>query len=164
MENTFDWQNHKIVVVIPAYNEERCIGSVVLKLRQYPVDILVVDDGSLDDTALIATAAGAQVIHHLRNQGKGVALNTGLHARFEEVTHDCFHEPLTGEHLLRVGNSVRRERFHGKGTRDAHDLLILQRLIVEHFLLGLLVVMPVLFASWLISYQDIYGTESTPAA
>lgn len=75
-----DWENYKVVVVIPAYNEERCIGSVVLKLRQFPIEILVVDDGSQDATAQIATAAGAQVIRHLRNQGKGVALNTGLYA------------------------------------------------------------------------------------
>lgn len=80
MDTAFDWESYKVVVVIPAYNEERFIGSVVLKLRQHPVDILVVDDGSRDDTALIATTAGARVIRHLRNQGKGVALNTGLHA------------------------------------------------------------------------------------
>lgn len=80
MDKEFDWENYKVVVVIPAYNEERCIGSVVLKLHQYPVEILVVDDGSRDETALIATAAGARVIRHLRNQGKGVALNTGLQA------------------------------------------------------------------------------------
>ncbi len=78
----FDLSEHKITVIIPAYNEARFIGSVVLKLKQQPIDILVVDDGSTDDTAEIALAAGAEVISLAPNQGKGAALNAGLaHAR-----------------------------------------------------------------------------------
>ncbi len=68
----------KIVVVVPAYNEERFIGSVVLKARQYAGTVIVVDDGSTDDTAAVADAAGAVVVRHSKNRGKGVALNTGL--------------------------------------------------------------------------------------
>ena len=75
-----DFDGRRVVIVIPAYNEERFIGSVVLKLRAYPVTIVVVDDGSSDQTALIAQAAGAEVIRHDCNQGKGAALNTGLRA------------------------------------------------------------------------------------
>ena len=69
----------KVVAVIPAYNEERFIGSVVLKARKYVGDVLVVDDGSTDATVEVAEAAGAIVVRHERNQGKGVALNTGFH-------------------------------------------------------------------------------------
>lgn len=77
--NSSDNMLHKrLVVVIPTYNEERFIGSVVLKLLTYPVTLVVVDDGSDDDTARIAEAAGAQVLHHTHNQGKGEALNTGF--------------------------------------------------------------------------------------
>lgn len=68
----------QIVVVIPAYNEERFIGSVVLKARQHAGTVLVVDDGSTDATAEIAEAAGAIVIRHEQNRGKGTTLNTGL--------------------------------------------------------------------------------------
>jgi hypothetical protein len=75
-----DFDGSRVVVVIPAYNEERFIGSVLLKLRAYPLTIIVVDDGSSDGTALIARAAGAEVIRHACNQGKGAALNTGLRA------------------------------------------------------------------------------------
>ena len=75
-----DFLGRRVVIVIPAFNEERFIGSVVLKLRAYPVSIIVVDDGSSDQTAPIARAAGAQVISHACNQGKGAALNTGLQA------------------------------------------------------------------------------------
>jgi glycosyltransferase involved in cell wall biosynthesis len=67
-----------VVAVIPAYNEERFIGSVVLKVLQYVDQVIVVDDGSTDDTASIARTAGAIVVQHEVNRGKGVALNTGF--------------------------------------------------------------------------------------
>jgi len=67
-----------IVVVVPAYNEARFIGSVILKIREFADEIIVIDDGSRDETADIAERAGARVIRHSRNQGKGVALNTGF--------------------------------------------------------------------------------------
>ena len=67
-----------VVAVIPAYNEERFIGSVVLKARRYAQKVIVVDDGSRDNTAQLAAAAGAEVIRHGQNAGKGVALTTGL--------------------------------------------------------------------------------------
>jgi len=76
-----DFNTHHIVVIIPAYNEERFIGSVVLKLLKYPLTLIVVDDGSSDETAAIAQAAGATVIRHSSNLGKGQALNSG----FEEA-------------------------------------------------------------------------------
>ncbi len=68
----------RVVVVIPAYNEERFIGSVVLKARQYVETVIVVDDGSSDATREIAAAAGAVVVAHDQNSGKGRALNTGF--------------------------------------------------------------------------------------
>jgi len=68
----------RVVVVIPAYNEERLIGSVVLRAQKLADKIIVVDDGSIDSTAEIAEMAGATVVRHERNQGKGVALNTGF--------------------------------------------------------------------------------------
>ena len=70
--------DHKIVAVIPAYNEERFIGSVVLKARHHASTVVVVDDGSADDTAQVAEDAGAVVLRHEVNQGKGAALNTGF--------------------------------------------------------------------------------------
>ena len=74
----FDWS--RVVAVIPAYNEERFIGLALLKLRAYPLTMIVVDDGSSDGTALIAQAAGSEVIRHDCSQGKGAALITGLRA------------------------------------------------------------------------------------
>ena len=70
----------KIVAVIPAYNEETTIGSVVLSTRQHVLRALVVDDGCTDRTAEMAQLAGAQVVSHLENLGKGAALKTGFRA------------------------------------------------------------------------------------
>lgn len=67
-----------VVAVIPAYNEERFIGSVVLRAKSKVHTVIVVDDGSTDRTARLAEAAGAAVIRLPTNQGKGQALNKGF--------------------------------------------------------------------------------------
>jgi len=69
-----------ITVILPAYNEEVSIGSVVLLTRFYADNVIVVDDGSSDRTAEIARKAGAEVIIHEVNTGKGGALKTGFEA------------------------------------------------------------------------------------
>ena len=67
-----------VIAVIPAYNEERYIGSIVLKSQEYADMVIVVDDGSADKTAFIASLGGARVVRHRVNRGKGRALNTGF--------------------------------------------------------------------------------------
>src|SRR5256714_13993222 len=69
--------------VIPAYNEEKHIGDVVRRTRQKLDDVLVVDDGSRDKTADRASEAGAKVIVHPQNRGKGETIKTGLRHWFE---------------------------------------------------------------------------------
>ncbi len=68
----------KILVATPAYNEERYIGSVILKARQYADEVVVLDDGSTDDTSEIARLAGATVIRHEENKGYGAAIQSLL--------------------------------------------------------------------------------------
>lgn len=68
----------KICAVIPAYCEEARIGPVVQAVRRHGLDVVVIDDGSPDATAAVAEAAGAVVLRHERNRGKGAALNTGF--------------------------------------------------------------------------------------
>ena len=68
----------KTAAVIPAYNEEKHIGDVVRRTRQRLDDVLVVDDGSLDKTVERAREAGAEVIVHPQNRGKGETIKTGL--------------------------------------------------------------------------------------
>src|SRR4051812_31722391 len=68
----------RVAVAIPAYNEERFIGSTVLQALQYAPRVVVIDDGSSDATAQIAHWAGAEVIQHEGNRGKSEAVNTAL--------------------------------------------------------------------------------------
>lgn len=70
----------KVTVIIPAYNEEISIGSVVLSAKKFADTVIVVDDGSQDRTSKIAELAGAKVIKHHFNEGKGAALRTGFKA------------------------------------------------------------------------------------
>jgi glycosyltransferase involved in cell wall biosynthesis len=65
-----------VLVGIPAYNESRAIGDVVRTAREYADHVLVVDDGSGDDTAEVAREAGATVVEHGHNRGYGAALQT----------------------------------------------------------------------------------------
>lgn len=69
-----------ITAIVPAYNEESTIGSVVIGTREFVDHVIVVDDGSSDHTAEIAGKAGATVIKHPHNIGKGAALKTGFKA------------------------------------------------------------------------------------
>ena len=57
----------KIVVCIPAYNEEKNIGSIVQRARIHADEVIVCDDGSSDDTAKYAKQEGAIVINHPKN-------------------------------------------------------------------------------------------------
>ena len=74
----------RVCVVIPAYNEEVAIGNVVREMKKALVsssfagDIVVIDDGSKDDTANVAEKAGATVVRHILNSGAGAATSTGL--------------------------------------------------------------------------------------
>ena len=69
----------KTLVLIPAYNEEARIGEVVRRVRETvpECDVLVVNDGSRDETAPRAAAAGAEVVSHPFNLGYGVTIQTG---------------------------------------------------------------------------------------
>ncbi|OGP81157.1 MAG: hypothetical protein A2Z08_10180 [Deltaproteobacteria bacterium RBG_16_54_11] len=68
----------KIAILIPAYNASESLRGVIEGIKGYALAILVVDDGSTDATAEIALDAGAQVLRHPINRGKGAALRTGF--------------------------------------------------------------------------------------
>jgi len=67
-----------VLAGIAAYNEARYVGSVVLQAKQYVDEVIVIDDGSSDNTSKVAELAGATVIRHPENRGKGAAIQTIL--------------------------------------------------------------------------------------
>ena len=73
-------EKNKGSVIIPAFNEEETVAKVVevTKKLSYVDEVIVVDDGSTDKTVEEAESAGATVISHKTNQGKGSAIQTGV--------------------------------------------------------------------------------------
>ncbi|MCM8786228.1 MAG: glycosyltransferase family 2 protein [Candidatus Omnitrophica bacterium] len=73
-----------ILVIIPAYNEEKTIGQLLKNLKKYFKNILVIDDGSKDKTKEISEKENVIVISHKVNKGKGEALKTGFRYAIEK--------------------------------------------------------------------------------
>lgn len=68
----------RVFTVVPAYNEAQTISRVVAALKDKVAQVIVIDDGSEDQTAELAKQAGAKVARHLINRGQGAALQTGI--------------------------------------------------------------------------------------
>jgi glycosyltransferase involved in cell wall biosynthesis len=92
----------RVIAIVPAHNEEGAIGSVVDDIRAFDpsIDVLVVDDASTDDTALVAAERGAGVVRLAANLGIGGAVQTGFKAALEggydvavRVDGDGQHDP-----------------------------------------------------------------------
>lgn len=99
----------KIFAIMPAYNEEKTITEVALKTRKHVGRVVVVDDGSRDDTSGAAEKAGATVLRHTVNLGKGAALKTGCDYAVRKgaelmvlIDSDGQHDPEEIPKLLRV--------------------------------------------------------------
>jgi glycosyltransferase involved in cell wall biosynthesis len=86
-------------VVIPAYQAELSVGDVVSRSRQLMDDVVVVDDGSTDQTADAAETAGARVIRHPHNLGKGRALQTAFTDLFNRGAEQVLTLDADGQHL-----------------------------------------------------------------
>jgi glycosyltransferase involved in cell wall biosynthesis len=103
----------KICVLIPAYNAQETLGSVLKKIEPLKIDTIVVDDGSSDETKRVASEIGAQLLRHPFNLGKGAALQTGfqyaLQRNYEVIITldaDGQHDPSEIPSLLRIFQSV----------------------------------------------------------
>lgn len=116
----------KPVVLLPAYNEGKWIGDVISQIKaSYPgIQILVVDDGSRDDTAEIARKAGAEVIRHRNNMGKGASLRTGFHYVLENCCADVvITMDADGQH-----NPAELDRFLDRYRKCGEALIIGNRM------------------------------------
>ena len=67
----------RVCVIIPTYNESRAIADLINQITKLGLEVIVIDDGSVDDTVKIATACGAKVLANLKNMGKGASLIQG---------------------------------------------------------------------------------------
>lgn len=116
----------RITALIPAYNEELSIGSVVISTNNYVDQIIVVDDGSADKTADIAAKAGATVINHIQNMGKGAALKTGFEAVGDAdiivtIDSDGQHNPDEIPKLLKPIEDGEADIVNGSRYLDSSD-------------------------------------------
>lgn len=112
MSELTDARGGRLWVVVPAYNEVRRIGGTVARLRSAHDHVVVVDDGSRDQTAEVARAAGAIVLQHPVNLGQGAALQTGI----------CYALRERAQYVA---------TFDGDGQHDVADIERLLRRLVE---------------------------------
>ena len=97
----------RIIAGMPAYNEEKYIGTMVLKTLQYVDEVIVVDDGSADKTSEIAKLSGAIVVRNPQNKGYGSAIQSIIAAAKERAADilvildaDTQHNPEDIPHLI----------------------------------------------------------------
>ena len=125
------------VAVIPAYHDEKHIGDIVRRTGQQLDHVLVIDDGSNDGTAQRAREAGAKVIVHNQNRGKGEAIKTGLrHCLAREVTwvilldSDGQHLPEEIERFLSAAASATQPMlFVGNRMDNASAMPFIRRVV-----------------------------------
>lgn len=89
----------KTCVIIPAYNESANILVLIKDIKRYQLGVLVIDDGSTDDTFNIAKDAGVQSMLNLRNQGKGASLVKGFKFALENNFDAVITMDADGQHL-----------------------------------------------------------------
>jgi len=125
-----------IAAVIPAFNEERHIGDVVHRTRAKIENVLVVDDGSNDATAERAREAGAEVIVHPENRGKGEAIRSGLRhwlaREFEWVLildADAQHRPEEIARFAAAAGSSEARLILGNRMNEVSSMPLVRRVV-----------------------------------
>lgn len=88
----------KVTAIIPAFNEGKMIQRVIASVRPHVDEVVVIDDGSKDETYLEAKKAGAVVSKHLINRGQGAALQTGMELALKRGADYLVHFDSDGQH------------------------------------------------------------------
>jgi glycosyltransferase involved in cell wall biosynthesis len=121
-------------VVIPAYNAAKTIGPLIHQVKALGLDTVVVNDGSTDRTAEAASRAGALVMSHLGNLGKGTALRTGFAFALREgyegivtLDSDGQHDPTEIPRLLEAAASSQAAIVVGHRLMNGCDMPLLRR-------------------------------------
>jgi glycosyltransferase involved in cell wall biosynthesis len=123
--------------VIPAYREEKHISDIVRRARQELDHVLVVDDGSEDKTATRARQAGAKVIVHSQNRGKGEAIKTGLRYWLDRQFVHVIILDADGQHLpeeihrflAAAGSAAERSFFLGNRMNNLTGMPFIRRVV-----------------------------------
>src|SRR3989344_226010 len=91
-------KSSKIIAVVPAYNEAKTIGLVIPDLKRCVQEIVVINDGSSDETEKIARSFGAIVLSHAINRGLGASLQTGFKKALEKNADYILTFDADGQH------------------------------------------------------------------
>jgi glycosyltransferase involved in cell wall biosynthesis len=125
-----------VAAVIPAYNEEKHIGDVVRRACQQLDRVLVVDDGSGDRTAERAREAGAELVVHPKNRGKGETIKTGLRHWLERgmefviiLDADAQHRPEEIGRFVEAASSSNAKIFIGNRMNDLSSMPFIRRAV-----------------------------------
>ncbi len=112
-------------VLIPAYNEASTIGDVIKSIRSQGLDVLVIDDGSTDNTYDIAQINSASVIRHAMNKGKGASLREGFEDTLKKdydavivMDGDGQHDPQEIQKFLKEVSSSDADIIVGNRMED----------------------------------------------
>jgi glycosyltransferase involved in cell wall biosynthesis len=116
-----------IVAVIPAYNEETNILNVIAQVQKYVKTIIVVDDGSTDNTAKIIQSTKAVILQHTDNIGKGAALRTGFAEAIRRRANIVITIDADGQHP-----PDRIPSFLSKIQEEDLDIVVGSRFLSEH--------------------------------
>lgn len=146
----------KTCVVIPAYNEYLAITDIVKRVRQQGLEVLVIDDGSSDNTREAAREGGAMVLKNQHNEGKGASLNKGFYYCLDKnydavitMDGDGQHSPDDIPNFLRSAEASDSGIFIGNRLSQAKGMPLI-RLVTNRFM------------SWVISkiaHQQIPDTQ-----
>lgn len=153
----YDAENKNLVcVIIPTYNEAHVIGVVLNKIKALGLDMIVVDDGSIDSTADISREKGAIVLKGKENQGKGAALKRGfdyaLKSKYQTIITmdgDGQHNPGSIKGFIQRQHETWANIVIGNRMRNTENMP-LARIITNRFM------------SWIISHvsrQNIPDTQ-----
>ncbi|MFA5286892.1 MAG: glycosyltransferase family 2 protein [Candidatus Omnitrophota bacterium] len=135
----------KACVLIPAYNESANILKLIQDIKKYQLEVLVIDDGSTDNTFSIAKDAGVQAMLNLNNQGKGASLVKGFKYALENNFDAVITMDADGQHL------AEDLPFFIEQANDPNTHIILGNRMFNVEKMPYLRVLTNKFMSWLIS-------------
>ena len=134
----------KIVIIIPAHNEAKAIGGLVKTITELGYDVIVIDDGSIDDTAILAKAQGAFVISTHKKSGKGNALRLGFAQAVDQkydlvitMDGDGQHAPSDLAHFLESYEKSHADIVNGNRMQNPQGMPWLRR-ATNRFMSGLI--------------------------